>query len=235
MLHFTDKKVFNAGADCIVNTINCVGFMGKGLALEFAMRYPRLEEIYKQQCAEKKIHTGYVYFYNIDGQKIINFPTKFHFKYPSNIEWIEQGLNDFRSRYKNWDIRSIAFPVLGSRNGGLNADDVVKVMEEKLSDLDIDVYICKSRLIEGVEKTMVDSFKNLSVDTLAEEITLTQKQKAVLAAHKSDIINFSDINELEGVGKATYKALFNYFYRQALNKENAYKPEVGVQISMFDN
>ena len=234
MLHFTDKKVFNTGADCIVNTINCVGFMGKGLALEFALRYPRLEEVYKQECSKKRIHTGYVYFYNIDGQKIINFPTKFHFKYPSKIEWIEQGLDDFKSKYKSWGIQSVAFPVLGTRNGGLNPKVVVQIMTQKLSDLEIDVYICKSKLVEGTEKAMVDSIKCYSADRLAGVFALTQKQKAVLADKKDGIVNFSDISDLEGIGKKTYKALFDYFYGLVSNKGFAGSNEVGEQMNMFD-
>ena len=141
MITFTDSTVFNTNADCIVNTINCVSFMGKGLALEFALRYPELEKIYKEECNNNKIHTGCVYFYEINGQKIINFPTKYHFKYPSKIEWIEQGLKYFVNNYKKWGIKSIAFPLLGTSNGGLNQKEVEEIMVKYLSTIDIDVYI----------------------------------------------------------------------------------------------
>ena len=83
MIKIIKDNVFDSKAECIVNTINCVGFMGKGLAFEFALRYPKLEEIYIEQCKRHQIHTGILYFYDIDGQKIINLPTKYHFKYPS--------------------------------------------------------------------------------------------------------------------------------------------------------
>lgn len=231
MLYLTDKKVFNTGADCIVNTINCVGFMGKGLALEFALRYPELEAIYKKQCAEKMIHTGQVYFYNTDGQKIINFPTKFHFKYSSKLEWIEQGLDDFKLKYQSWDINSVAFPILGARNGGLDPDKVLDIMKQKLSDLDIDVYICRSRLIEGKEKEMIDGIKSISVDMLAQKVSLSPKQKIVLSVKKNNIINFSDISEFESIGKVTYKAIFDYFYRR---KNDSGAKGIGEQMSIFE-
>ena len=131
MIKVTDSTVFNTNADCIVNTINCVGVMGRGIALEFALRYPELENQYIEQCQNKQIHTGKVYFYEIDGQKIINFPTKFHFKYPSEIEWIEQGLKYFVDNYEGWNIKSIAFPLLGASNGGLDPKEVEN--EEKVS------------------------------------------------------------------------------------------------------
>ena len=68
---------------------------------------------------------------------IVNFPTKWHFKYPSKLEWIDQGLNDFLISYKKQGITSVAFPKLGTSNGGLNWEDVRKLMEKYLSKADI--------------------------------------------------------------------------------------------------
>lgn len=221
MITFTDSTVFNTNADCIVNTINCVSFMGKGLALEFALRYPELEKIYKEECNNNKIHTGCVYFYEIDGQKIINFPTKYHFKYPSKIEWIEQGLKYFVNNYKKWGIKSIAFPLLGTSNGGLNQKEVEEIMVKYLSTIDIDVYICHSKLIEGKEKEMVDNFKSLPIDELNNYVKLTEKQKDILKNNKNKIVRFSDIYMLESIGSKTYKSIFNYFYNN--NKKNNFQ------------
>jgi len=85
MIIKTNSTVFNVNADCIVNTINCDGFMGKGLALEFSLRYPKLNKIYQDQAKRKELHTGKVYFYEIDGQKMINFPTKYHCRDTASI------------------------------------------------------------------------------------------------------------------------------------------------------
>lgn len=213
MIIKTDSTVFNVNADCIVNTINCVGFMGKGLALEFALRYPKLEEKYINECKKKLMHTGKVYFYEIDGQKIINFPTKFHFKYPSKMEWIEEGLQYFLDNYKNWNIKSIAFPLLGASNGGLDPRIVEKTMEYYLAKVDIDVYICHSKLVEGKEKEMVDSFKSTRIDLLSKRIKLNEKQKINLSESKDKINRFVDISRIEGVGEKTYRELFYLFYR----------------------
>lgn len=212
MIKITDSTVFNVGADCIVNTINCIGVMGKGVALEFALRYPELERLYVKDCRDKKIHTGHVYFYEIDGQKIVNFPTKFHFKYPSKIEWIEQGLQDFINNYKKWNIKSVAFPLLGATNGGLDPKIVEKLMVEYLSKLDIDVYICHSLLVEGRELKMVTAFKKSSLEEVRKHVRLSSKQYLILEKYQNQINRFADILKLEGIGIDTYKSLYGLFY-----------------------
>ena len=144
MIYETNYTVFEVDAKCIVNTANCDGFMGKGLALEFALRYPILEKAYIEQCKAKEIQVGKVYLYRLKDKDIINFPTKLHYQYPSKLMWIEEGLKYFKSKYKERNITSIAFPLLGGSNGGLDKDVVTNLMRKYLQDLDIKVYICKS-------------------------------------------------------------------------------------------
>ena len=223
MINITDSTVFNTGADCIVNTINCVGFMGKGIALEFALRYPKLEEEYIAACHKKMVHTGRVYFYEIDGQKIINFPTKFHFKYPSQIEWIEQGLKHFVENYKAWGIESVAFPILGATNGGLNPKEVEQLMIKYLSVLDITVYICHSRLLEGKELTMVNAFKNLEVEDLKKYMRLTTKQVVSLKGVQQTIKRFTDILNAEAIGIDTYKLIFELLFNDEFHGDGQIK------------
>ena len=212
MLYKTKSTVFNVNADCIVNTINCDGFMGKGLALEFALRYPKLNEIYQDQCKKKLLHTGKVYVYNIDGQCIINFPTKYHFQFPSKYEWIEQGLNHFVHIYKELKIRSIAFPLLGARNGELDPKIVIEIMEKYLSKLDIDVYICFSTELDGKEKEMVENFKKANLYSLQEKLKLRKPQLESLIDGKNSINRFYEIMDLPKIGIETYKKIFEYFY-----------------------
>jgi len=95
MLRFSDSNVFNINVDAIVNTINCVGFMGKGIALEYSLRYPKLLLDYKEKCENKEINVGKMYYFNSEDKLIVNFPTKYDYKYPSKIKWIELGLKNF--------------------------------------------------------------------------------------------------------------------------------------------
>ncbi|MEA5516853.1 macro domain-containing protein, partial [Nodularia sp. UHCC 0506] len=163
MLHYTDTTVFNVNAQTIVNTINCVGVMGAGLALEFQLRFPEMERDYIERCRRKEAKVGRPYLYkNYETVWILNFPTKIHWKYPSKIEWIEEGLKYFSNYYQKGGITSVAFPKLGCSNGGLTWRDVSPLMEKYLQNLDIDVFICLDREEEatGIEGSMVNLVNN---------------------------------------------------------------------------
>jgi len=214
MIQYTDTTVFNVGVQTIVNTVNCVGVMGAGLALEYQLRFPEMYQEYVERCKRKSITTGRPYLYKgYEIPWIMNFPTKNHWKYPSKIEWLEQGLDYFIKNYQRGGITSIAFPKLGCENGGLNWDDVRDVMEKYFQKVKIDVYICLDQELEasGIEGIMVDLVNNqqnqfwipaLEVrDDLAEKIL------------KSLPINrFRDLRKISGIGKQTYNDLFKLLY-----------------------
>src|SRR5690606_32814023 len=125
MLFYSQGTVFNAGTDAVVNTVNCSGVMGTGLALEFRLRYPRMFEEYQRRARAGAIRPGFVdYYVDESGLIIVNFPTKNHFARPSKLEWIERGLKHFVSTYGSWSFQSIAFPKLGTDHGRLNWKDV---------------------------------------------------------------------------------------------------------------
>ena len=146
----------------IVNTVNCVGVMGAGLALEFQLRFPEMERDYVERCNQKRVEVGRPYLYkDYSDPWILNFPTKNHWKYPSKIEWIEQGLKYFSANYQRGGITSIAFPKLGCSNGGLEWEIVSPLMDKYLQDLGIDVFICEDTEKEasGTERVMVHMLK----------------------------------------------------------------------------
>lgn len=210
MIRIIDENVFDSKAECIINTVNCVGFMGKGLAFEFALRYPELEQKYIDQCKRHIVHTGILYFYEVNGQKIINFPTKFHFKYPSKIEWIEQGLDYFVANYKRWNIKSVAFPLLGARNGGLNPREVIELMKRKLEKVDIEVFICLNKKPDSLSLLLLSRLQKCNIYSMAKELKLNAKQINVLVAAKDKIKNFHEIADLPSIGSETYKKIFNF-------------------------
>jgi len=137
MITYLEGTVFNAPVKTYVNTVNCAGIMGAGIALEFKLRYPEMFQDYVAKCKSKKMKVGtpriYEYSENV---WIMNFPTKGHWRYPSKIAWIEQGLKYFAENYKKRNIGSIAFPKLGTNNGGLEWKEVKVLMEKYLSDLE---------------------------------------------------------------------------------------------------
>lgn len=135
-------NIFESSAITIVNTINCVGVMGKGIALEFKKRYPEMYKEYVSLCNNGEIKPGKpYYYYDLNGASIINFPTKDHWRSSSKLSYIVSGLDWFRKNYESLGIESIAFPPLGCGNGGLSWDLVGPIMYYYLNDLPIDIEI----------------------------------------------------------------------------------------------
>ena len=134
-------NIFESDCSTIVNTINCVGVMGKGIALEFKKRYPDMFMDYVRKCDKAEIRPGKPYFFQNGEISILNFPTKDHWRSPSRLSYVEDGLNWFVENYEKYGIKSIAFPPLGCGNGGLDWDVVGPVMYQKLNDLPIKIEI----------------------------------------------------------------------------------------------
>lgn len=135
-------NLFTSKCSTKVNTVNCVGVMGKGIALEFKKLYPEMFNDYQQRCALKEIKPGHPYFYkNSYGDDILNFPTKDHWRSPSRISYIKEGLDWFVEHYKEYGITEIAFPPLGCGNGGLSWSDVGPLIYQKLNKLPITIEL----------------------------------------------------------------------------------------------
>jgi len=140
-IQYQTGDIFESKAQVIVNTVNCQGVMGKGLALAFKQRYPDMFATYQQECKTGRLRIGHPTLYHKSNPWILNFPTKDTWKANSKIEYLEQGLEYFVAHYKEVGITSIAFPKLGTHNGKLSWDDVGPLMVKYLSQLDIDVHI----------------------------------------------------------------------------------------------
>lgn len=141
MIEYIEGDIFESPAQVIVNTVNTVGVMGKGLALSFKERYPQMYEKYKMACEKHLLTVGkLMLIYEVD-HWLLMFPTKENWRNPSKLEYIEKGLMKFVQTYAEKNITSIAFPRLGCGNGELNWADVKPLMERYLKKLPIDVYI----------------------------------------------------------------------------------------------
>lgn len=220
MIHYTKATVFNTPSQAIVNTVNCLGVMGAGLALEFKLRYPQMYEDYHQKCKKKEVKTGSLSTYKTeDNLLIINFPTKFNWRYPSKIEWLEQGLKYFVQHYQSWCIKSVAFPKLGCEHGGLNWQDVKVLMEKYLANLqDLDVYICLDSQFEpqGAEKIMLELLNQTKLWINGLNINSNISQKII--ANLPRIKRFRHLLKTSGIGKETYQKLFQFLYSLAKQK-----------------
>jgi O-acetyl-ADP-ribose deacetylase (regulator of RNase III) len=139
MITITSGNLLRANAEALVNTVNCVGFMGKGIALQFKQAFPANNRLYETACRAGEVEPGKMLIYDNGGLRkphfIINFPTKRHWRGDSRIEDIELGLKALIAEVRRLDIRSIAIPPLGCGLGGLDWGAVRPMIEEAFAEL----------------------------------------------------------------------------------------------------
>ena len=138
-MKFTQGNLLDARVDAVVNTVNTVGVMGKGIALMFKEKFPENYALYAAACERGKVQIGKMFVtpsMELDGPRwIINFPTKKHWRNPTQLEWVREGLEDLRRVIEAKRIRSVAIPPLGCGNGGLDWQEVRPLIESALADL----------------------------------------------------------------------------------------------------
>ena len=147
MMRFVKGNLLESQVEALVNSVNTVGVMGKGIALMFKEAFPGNFRVYEDACRRRDVQVGHMFVTEnqaLEGPHwIINFPTKKHWRQPSKLEWIVEGLIDLRRVIQEYKIRSIALPPLGAGNGGLDWHDVRPEIQRILGDLagvDIQVY-----------------------------------------------------------------------------------------------
>jgi O-acetyl-ADP-ribose deacetylase (regulator of RNase III)/uncharacterized protein YwgA len=134
--------LFESRAQTLVNTVNCVGVMGKGVAEQFKLRFPAMFDDYKKRTDRRAVRLGEPYLYrDSSGARIINFPTKDHWRSPSRLADIDRGLDYLAAHAVEWGITSIALPPLGCGNGGLEWSEVGPLIYRKLHGLPIDIEV----------------------------------------------------------------------------------------------
>ncbi len=157
MIELTSGDILKSEADALVNTVNCVGVMGRGIALQFKNAFPENFKAYAAACKREAVQPGRMFVYET-GQLtpprfIINFPTKRHWRGKSRIEDIEAGLADLAKVIRDKGIRSIAIPPLGSGLGGLDWSEVRPRIERALGQLpDMQVFVYEPKGAPASEK-----------------------------------------------------------------------------------
>ena len=145
MIFYKKGNILESQAQALVNTVNTVGVMGKGIALQFKKAFPENFKKYVDACKKKEIDIGKPFVtkvHYLTGEKIIiNFPTKKDWHKPSEYEYIEKGLDALINIIKEDNIKSLALPPLGSGSGGLVWEKVKQLIEKKLSNVGIDIYV----------------------------------------------------------------------------------------------
>ncbi len=144
MIEFKQGNLLKSNLDALVNPVNCVGIMGKGLGLQFKQKFPENFLQYKDACDRQFVKLGQMYITktgNLFPRYIINFPTKYHWKDSSNIHSIQLGLKSLVKQINDLKICSIAIPSLGCGNGGLEWEKVKPIILNYCSKLSPDIKI----------------------------------------------------------------------------------------------
>lgn len=157
MIEYKNADILKEDVEAIVNTVNCVGIMGRGLALQFKNKFPQNFKEYQLACKNQEVQLGKMFVHQtgqlINPKYIINFPTKGHWKANSKIEDIENGLDDLINTIKKYNIKSIAIPPLGSGLGGLDWNEVKILIEEKLKNINCSIILFEP-LEQKIEKSV---------------------------------------------------------------------------------
>ena len=210
-----DRNIFDSQCKTIVNTVNCVGVMGKGIALVYKLRYPKMFEMYKSFCKQGLISIGKLWIYNSEPNTpwVLNFPTKQHWKFPSEMSYITLGLQKFVDTYKEKGITSIAFPLLGTHNGGLKKEDVLPVMIAYLSkcDIPIEIYEYNPNSPDDLFQLFKEKWNSIPM-ALKKETTgiRTMKQIETLdqVINSGNVSSMISLIESPGIGLKTMECCF---------------------------
>lgn len=195
MLKYVKGDIFNSPAQVLVNTVNTVGVMGKGIALSFKKKYPEMFTTYRKACDKHQLIIGKLMLWYGPDHWILNFPTKEHWRNPSKMEYIEKGLMAFQRKYADYNITSIAFPKLGCGNGELDWKQVKPLMERYLKELPIDVYIYLSPGIDPVPEHKVPKAMDAWLKEHAKDMSFTGVKDEIVINSSIVPINFSYKNE----------------------------------------
>ena len=141
MIVIENGNLLDSPAQCLVNTVNCEGFMGKGIAYQFKEKFPKNNQNYITACKEHKFNVGDILFFEENEKIIANFPTKNKWREKSQYPHIEFGLEALKNGIIERQLSSVAIPPLGCGNGGLNWDIVKKMITKTLENLDTQIIL----------------------------------------------------------------------------------------------
>ena len=217
-----EGNIFRSNCQTLVNTVNCVGVMGAGIALECRLRYPEMHKKYVHLCNEQKIDIGMLWVYKTPERWILNFPTKKHWKYPSKVEYLHAGLAKFINTFEEKGIRSIAFPLLGADKGGIPQDESQSIMTTYLekADLDIEIYRYDADAKDDLYDMTKEWLLSQDIDRISKATQLRKDYvvRVIDAMQLPTIVQLNQLARVNGIGIKTLEKMF-VFARGSLVKD----------------
>lgn len=208
-------NLFSSGAEALVNTVNCVGPMGKGVALEFRRRFPEMFEAYKAVCARGELRPGNILPYRKSKPWVLNLAVKDDWKHPSKLIWIEQCLEKFCDWYPKVGLKSAAFPWIGAMNGGIPLAAIKEVTRRYLSelnDIEIEVYSFDPDAPDPLFDKLVRQKHSRSIEEFKSVSGIRKKQVEGLYELLEDasVSSLSHVVESGILGKTSLDRLYEY-------------------------
>lgn len=205
-------NIFTTGCQTLVNTVNCAGVMGAGLALECRLRHPDMHTRYVRLCEQGALEVGKLWLYRAEPRSILNFPTKKHWRQPSHPSYLHLGLQNFMRTYQRRGILSIAFPLLGTQHGGLDQDAALSLMLGYLQDCEIPVEVYRHD--PAAPDDLYGRFKALMASATDDQVRAATRLRSPQLRALRDALASPRVHQLNqlaawrGVGDRTLEAAF---------------------------
>ncbi|TGD72208.1 Appr-1-p processing protein [Mangrovimicrobium sediminis] len=220
-LEILTGNIFTSQCQTLVNTVNCVGVMGAGIALECRLRYPAMYEKYVSMCQKRQLDIGLLWLYKSEQRWVLNFPTKKDWKHPSKEGYLRRGLTKFVETYADKGITSIAFPLLGADKGGIPKETSRAILREYLEGLDISVEIYQYDPLAQDE--VFDTFRDWLLSTGSDQacalsgIRRPQMHALMDGVSNPAICQVNQLLSVKGIGLGTVEKVFHL----AMNKDES--------------
>lgn len=214
-------NLFDSPAQTLVNTVNCVGVMGKGVALEFRLRFPEMFTTYQSVCNERALKPGQILPYLKQSPWILSFAVKSDWKFPSRMEWVESCLEKFVARYRELGIVSVAMPWIGAMNGGLPWDQVHQLMRDYLAplgDINVEIVEFDPNATDPVFRRIQTAVGSMDESAFAQAVGITRRAADAIwhAVAEDRVPSLARLIEMPGIGETTVENLYRSFRAEGL-------------------
>lgn len=234
MIKVQNGNLLESSAQCLVNAVNCEGFMGKGIAYQFKEKFPKNNKHYTESCNQHKFGIGNILFFKENDKIIANFPTKNKWREKSQYSHIESGLKTLKSGIIEQKLQSIAIPPLGCGNGGLDWNIVKQMIEKSLGNLDIQILLYEPAKSHNTQKKDVAKMNvsHLILMRLKNAINKDKFGKITLqkAAYFLNIFSGNDYFKFEEYKFGPYAHSIEILSSQIKAFQNSY----GVETNMAE-
>lgn len=221
-------NIFTTQADVLVNTVNCAGAMGAGIALEVRRRHPEVFQRYVYQCERGEVTIGRLQLDRTTKPWILNFPTKKHWRLPSRVDYLRAGLRSFVLMAEGADFSSVAFPLLGASHGGLDPTLSRSIMIDHLANLplQIEIWLHDARAEDDLIAHARDAFKHEPDKEIAAESGLSMTAVRRIRDVIDTTPQLGQIAGMPGIGETSIDRLFAFTMARKNGPTRARQPSL---------